>query len=192
MQKKIDINDLDIPKNDIECWNRYPKHKWVYDKSRLFEAQNIEWSPFTRDHLPDHVYTFDIDTETSIPGVYYLGGRICYKKLNERELINQVYILKGEIKLLQHFDARSKLQLDTTIGDVELRINAFVTLYFQKFSGVVTFETDGNQIIRAKLRPEPGIIPNSENVKLYKRIYKKVELDISGHTDRSLHEIIAS
>jgi hypothetical protein len=172
MNKKIDLTDIDIPKDDIECWERYPKHRWVYELSRLLDAQNIRWSPYEVDSLSERELNIKLETERIIvrqPGFIYL------KKSQGQHMFSELYITKGEIKLIRQIDPGTKKELSSLIGEVELRINAFVTLYFQKFTGVITVETFGNEIHRIKLRPlnDISLEANQEVVKLMKRIYKR-------------------
>lgn len=174
MNKKTDTLELDIPKDDIECWERYPKHHWVYDLSRLLDAQSIKWSPFSDDRFPDREINMILASNKAVvrqPGFIYTN------RSNGRHMFTELYITKGEIKLMRHIDPETNTELDDLIGEVELRINAFSTLYFQKFTGVITLETYGNEIVRVCLKPHDAIIQetNQEVIKLLKRIYKKVD-----------------
>lgn len=191
MHKKTDLNELDIPKDDIECWERYPKHRWVYDLSRLLDAQNIEWSPYEVESMPDREINIKLISDkpnTRQPGFIYL------KKPEGRHITTEVYIAKGEIKLMRHIDPTSRLEMETLFGELELRLNSFVTRYFQKFTGVITVETLGNVMARIRLSGESDINreTNQEVVKLIKRIYKKTDITLNGLTDRILQETIAS
>lgn len=189
MHRKTENIELDIPRDDIECWERYPKHHWVYDMSRLLDAQSIKWAPYEAQGLTWATPNIVLQTEELMckPGIIYTkmpeGQRMC----------TEVYIIKGEIKLMRHIDPKTGL-IDALIGGIELRINAFVTLYFTKFTGVITVETYGNDIYRIQLKPYSGLAltTNADIVKLTKRIYKKTDLSVSGLTDRSLHETLAS
>jgi len=191
MHKKTDTFDLDIPKDDIECWERYPKHRWVYDLSRLLDAQHIDWSPFEVPHLVNRELNLRLESETAIvkqPGLIYTktpaGDHLC----------TEIYISKGEIKYMRHLDPISSKELVGLIGELELRLSAFVTMHFAKFVGVITCETHGNDIFRIQLRPysDLSLTTNSEAVKLAKRIYKRTDSSLSGLTDRILHETLAS
>lgn len=191
MNKKVDTNEFDIPKDDIECWGKYPKYRWIYDLSRLLEAQNISWSPFEDDHLPDRELNMELISEKPLirqPGYIYIN------KPTGRYTITEMYIIKGEIKLMRHIDDTNGKEIESLFGEVELRLNAFATLYFQKFTGVVTAETYGNEIFRLRLRPysSSGVDANPEVNKLIKRIYKKSDLIVNGLSDRALHESLAS
>lgn len=191
MHRKTDNFDFDIPIDDIECWERYPKHRWVYERSRLFDAQNIKWSPYDVEFLPDRELNIEMQTSRTIirqPGYIYT------KKAAGQKMFTELYIIKGEIKLMRHINHKTGEELPALIGEVELRLNAFVTLYFQKFTGVVGVETYTNEIYRIQLRPHVDISneTNQEVVKLAKRIYKKSDATVIGLTDRAIHEALTS
>lgn len=190
MHKKTDILDLDIPKDDIECWERYPKHHWVYDLSRLLDAQNIKWSPYEVTSLPDRELNMRLETDQTC---IRQPGYIFVKRPDLPVTITEVYITKGEIKLMRHLDALTKKELQGLIGEIELRISAFVTIYFQKFTGVISVESLGPDIYSMRLKPysELSQETNAEVIKLIKRIFKKTETVI-GLKDRALHESLAS
>lgn len=190
MNKRLDMHDLDIPKDDIECWERYSKHRWIFDLSRVLDAQNIKWSPYEIDDLPNKELNIKLQ---SLKPIICHPGFIYTRKPDAHFAITEMYIIKGEIKLLRHLD-QSGSELNTIFGDVELRLNAFVTLYFQKFTGVVTTETWGNEIFRIKLCPYGNINHETNNdvIKLIRRIYKKNDLNLHGLTDRPLQEALAS
>jgi hypothetical protein len=191
MHKKPDTQELNIPKDDIECWDRYPKHHWVYDLSRLLDAQNIKWSPYDNNVLPDRELNIDMISRKILirqPGYIYT------KKPEDQHMYTELYIIKGDIKFIRHIDPITNNVFGSLIGEVELRLNAFITLYFQKFTGVITAETYANEIFRIRLRPLIDIAneTNQEVIKLIKRIYKRTDITLSGLTDRVLHETLTS
>ena len=191
MQKKIDISELDIPHDDVEAWERYPKYNWVYDLSRLLDAQHIKWSPFRTETLDTKMVNMKLESRTHIA---FQSGYIYVKALEGNEIITEVYITKGEIKLMRHIDKKTRKEIQGVIGEIELRLSAFSTLYFQKFTGVITTESVGNDIYSIRLRPysELAIDANTEVVKLTKRIYKKIDLHVTGLTDQVFRESFAS
>jgi len=191
MNKKFDLTDIDYPKDDIECWERYPKYRWVYELSRLLDAQNIKWSPFEVDSLPDRELNIDLQTNQTLvrqPGFIYM------KKSEGIHMFSELYVTKGEIKNFRHISPETGEEISQLIGEVELRISAFMTLYFQKFTGVLTFETHGNEIFRIRLKPHVDISleANQDVIKLAKRIYKRTDTTVHGLTDRVIHETLAS
>jgi len=177
MQKKSYIQDLNIPKDDVECWDRYPKHHWVYDLSRLLDAQHVKWSPFKTDLFQHKMVNMDL---LSISDISLEPAYIYIEELEGLNVITEVYISKGEIKLLRHFDKDSKEEMDTFIGNVELRINAFISMHFQKFSGIITVESLKGYIIAICLRPYSELTTDISNDihRLTKKIYKKTDLTI--------------
>lgn len=191
MHRKTDTQDFDIPKDDIECWERYPKHRWVYELSRLLDSQNIKWTPFESEGLTDRELNIEM---VSYAPIIRQPGYIYTKKPEGQHLLTEVYVTKGEIKLMRHLDPKTRLELPALIGEVELRLSAFITLYFQKFTGVMGIETYANEIFRIQLRPHLDITQetNQEVVKLAKRIYKRIDITVHGLADRSLQESLAS
>lgn len=190
MHRKLEIVNLDIPVDDYECWNRYPRHRWVYDLSRLLDAQNLKWSPFEENGLQREI-NYKFYTKSPIirqPGYIYI------EPPNGEYLVTEVYILRGEIKLMRHINPVTKKSLSALTGNIEIRINAFVSLYFSKFTGVVSIETVGNQIYRISLRPFIDLQEEEdiEVIKNAKRVYKKYDILLSGPSDQVLRKEIAS
>ena len=191
MHRRTDTQELNIPKDDIECWERYPKHHWMYDLSRLLDVQNIKWSPFEDPDLPDRELNIEMISSRAIvrqPGYIYI------KKQEGPRMYTELYIVNGEIKKMRHINPETFKELDSLNGEIELRLNAFTTLHFQKFTGIITAETYANEIFRIRLRPYTSLDTetNQEITKLAKRIYKKTDIILSGLTDRVLHETLTS
>jgi len=191
MQKKTDTSELDIPKDDIDCWERYPKHHWVYDLSRLLDAQHIGWSPYEVSMYPYRELNMKLVSEMTVIRQF---GFIYIKPPEGDHLITEVYITKGEVKIIRHIDQNTGKELPNLVGEVELRLSAFVTLHFAKFTGVITCETHGHDIHRIQLRAysDLSLTTDSEIIKLTKRIYKRTDITLNGLTDRILHESLAS
>lgn len=189
MNKKLILKDLDIPATDMECWERYPKHRWVYESTRLLDSQNITWSLFSTKTHGSAVKCIDIDSNEA-----YKTGEIFVKAPHGVHMLTEVFIVKGEIKHIRHIDPTSRAVQSQIIGEVELRLNAFVTLHFQKFTGIITAETYSNEIYRIQLKSqsELGQETNIEIIKLLKRIYKKTDLTLSGLTDQVFQVSLAS
>lgn len=191
MHKKDSV-ELDIPVDDIDCWNKYPKYRWVYDVSRLLDMQNVKWSPFATDMLQTRIVNMQFKTTTEIlhtPAYIYIESH------TGTSLTTEVYVIKGEIKLLRHIDKSTQIETSDLIGNIELRINAFISMHFHKFTGVITIESVGNNIMSVRLMSDSNLVisTNIEISKLIKRIYKKNDVvHINGLADQLLHESLNS
>jgi hypothetical protein len=189
MHRRTDTQELNIPVDDIECWDRYPKHRWVYDLSRLFDAQNIKWSPFMTDTLQETIPNMYLESQKE---VIYSPGIIFINKPEGTHVFTELYITKGEIKLSRYIDKDTNTEIQDFMGNIELRINAFVTIHFQKFTGIITVESIGNDIMSIRLRPYSDISFNADLMRLAKRIYKKTDITLIGLTDQVIRETLTS
>lgn len=174
MNKQTDMQELDIPGDDIDCWERYPKHNWVYDTSRLLDSQGIKWCPYETSIFTEKKLNINLE---SSKGVTQYPGYIYTKKTVGDNITTEVYIVKGEIKFIRHV----RPSFIPLVGEIELRINAFVSLHLQKFTGIITVDTQSHEIYRIGLRPHTDSIyeTNQEVVKLLKRIYKRTDITIT-------------
>jgi hypothetical protein len=191
VNKKLETQEFNIPNDDIECWERYPKHRWVYDLSRLLDAQNIKWSPFATDSLTVKESNMRLVSNKSVISD---TGYIYVQRANTDYIITELYIVKGEIKLIRYVDPATGANLSSLHGNTELRLNAFVSLYFQKFTGVFTAKMISDEIYGAFLRPYLGITyeSNQDIIKLVRRIYKKSSITVNGLTDQVHQELLAT
>lgn len=172
-----------IPSTDKEAWEQYNTLNWVYDTQRLLDAQHIKWSPFYgcpfRYAIPIHHFDNEVliieDNPIMLVGDKIPGKVFIENPGIEKHRFTETVIVKGEIKMvIQTEDNLSPT--NSLVGEAELRIYAFVTMYFQKFSGCASFETYGNEIYATKLRPTSSMLPNYEAdvPKLLKRHLKRV------------------
>lgn len=165
-------NNLDIPIDDIDCWTRYPKYRWVYELTRLLDSQNVKWLPYENKEMQNKMPNIELHTvnHTSI-----LQSYIYTEDFSTNRYIAEAYILKGEIKLLRYFNKTDMSLIEDQTGNLSLRVNAFVSMHFKKYTGVISVEFANNTITSIKLRSrsELGISTNDIIIKLIRRIYKK-------------------
>lgn len=184
MQKKIDTQDLDIPVDDIECWNRYPKYNWVYDLSRLLDAQHIKWSPFAKEDMQTLAANMFLESSNNVP---YVPAYIYLVPPVGKQLIVEAYLVKGEVKHMRFADKDTKNIITESTGNAELRISAFIAIHFQKFTGVISAEIIGSNIYSIKLKPHPELALTAPIIlKVIRRIYKKNDNLIDVSDIRSL------
>lgn len=171
-----------IPQNDIEAWLQYPRLNWVYDTQRLLDAQHTPWTPFYGCSFDQSVPIHHFDQELLIEDAPYLGqgdlrtGHVFVEKPEfEKRRFTETVIVKGEIKMSMQTDDNVSIT-ENFIGEAELRIYAFATMYLQKFTGCASFETYGNIIYAVRLCPTKSMLPHYERdiPKLLKRHLKRV------------------
>jgi hypothetical protein len=166
MTKLHILTHLDIPLTDAECWERYPKHRWVFQSARLLDIQHIDWALTKAEEFPDKINNFNIDIPDYDPGSIFV-------KLQEGiEVTSIVYLIRGEIKYITH-QIPDKYEIE---GSTELRINAFIALYFQRFTGIISFVSSNTNITAIKLCPTDtylNSIKDTNQLKLIHRIYRK-------------------
>jgi len=134
--------NVDIPLDDMTAYTMYPKYNWVYSTSRLFDMQNIEWSPFPTGSLIQSHTEFPINGDTTC--------QIYTKELAGDKLTTDVAVLKGHIVWAAHH--KGDELLEDLRGDVELVISALSTLHFKKFAGIISVDTIGTRITGVRLR----------------------------------------
>ncbi len=171
-----------IPISDIECWTKYTKFRWVYESTRLLDAQSIAWSPVPTDTLTHSVPYLTLADISDAGSIYIEPAQITLKA--------EAYVTRGDIKHIRYYDSA------TEHGGIELRINAFVALYFKKFTGVIGFEIADTKFLRIQLRPFDIPKQNSElvEIKLLRKIYKNEQVTYkgSGVPEPELRDIITS
>ena len=160
------LDDYNIPDTDKECWDRYPKFNWVYNRTKLFDAQHMPWQPFQGNNFSQELDTFTIEHN----GCIYVPDS---EELHLAPLHTEAIVQTGELKWFSH--VIDSVFTEEVIGEVDLRINAFVTLYLQKFTGAVSFRTRSNHIYEITLSPTKSLLPIYPIVaiKLLKKVYKK-------------------
>jgi hypothetical protein len=187
---KLDTTQLTyVPEDDIDCWEKYPKHKWTYESGRLFDSQHIKWSPYETEIFNQRMLSIQLSSNKPLvrqPGFIWIKDTI------GSELMTEVYIIRGEIKHMHH--VHNQVVLETLNGDIELRLSAFVSLYFKKFTGVISVKTISNEIHKISLRPHRDLSEekNSDIIKLLKRIYKKTDISINGPEDQAISILLTS
>lgn len=195
MTKKHERLSLDIPVDDIECWEKYPKYRWVYELTRLLDSQGISWSPYETNlhqYRALNIYLQSNSLNPRFPGFIFVQSP------EENPVLAEVYVIKGEIKHVRYPELDATIHYPDISGKTELKVNAFTSIHLSKFTGVFVAEIVNDVIYRVRLRPHRDLSNNSEIRKLLSRIYKKssiissVSQLSSDPSDRVLRESVAS
>ena len=167
-----DITDIiteKSPKTNIEAWVEYPKFNKVQQTSALFDFQHVEWQPFEDDQFNISHPAFNIDG---------YEGNIYTKPLRGDDLTTYVAVNKGDIKWIAH-TPRGTFEFEDQIrGSLELRIGAFVTTVYKKFSGIISFDSVGDNVVAVNMnisKDFAGAITDDELTKNIKRLYSRRE-----------------
>jgi len=174
------LNTHNIPTNDVEAWEKYTKLNWMYSTARVLEAQSVAWCPFKTEKLSHYIRAYSNDTQTlsikdNTNSLGKSGGANIFVAPTEGNHVRtEAVIQNGHVKWLAHIEDGEFVS--DIIGEIDLRINAFATLYFKKFHGFVSFETIGNTVYGVKLHPTVELMDKypEEATKLLKRVYRRI------------------
>jgi len=149
------------PEANKDAWTLYTKYNRVQQTSVLFDFQHVEWSPFEDSNYTLKHTAFNIED--------YVGD-IYTAELTGDSLSTAVAVNKGDIKWIMHYNEKTLIPLNDIRGSLELRIGAFVTTAFKKFSGIVTFKSIGDDIVAIDLKVDDKFIESLDDEELNKNI----------------------
>ncbi len=162
---------INIPINDLDAWQRYPKYRWIYNKILLCEFQNIKCAP-----MPILPTKFPVILKP-ITNLYGMGLNMA--KINNKEefyehwysnnfwmeffegeqLSYDIIVLKGKIKFYTCYlgdkDKKTigKFQswesVERELPDI---VKQLIDQKLKDYSGVINVETIDGNIIEAHLR----------------------------------------
>jgi hypothetical protein len=167
-----DITDIiaeKSPRTSVEAWTQYPKFNKVQQTSILFDFQHVEWQPFADDKFNVEHDAYNIEGYT---------GKIYTKELKGDELTTYVAINKGEIKWIAHAPKGTYAFEEEIRGSLELRIGAFITTVYKKFSGIVSFDSVGDDVVAVNMHINKDFaeaITDEDLAKNIKRLYSRRE-----------------
>jgi hypothetical protein len=149
------------PRKNKDAWTLYTKYNRIQQTSVLFDFQQVAWSPFKDDGHPMKHNAFNIEG--------YVGD-IYTAEMAGDELTTAVAVNKGDIKWITHYDQNTLVQEDDIRGSLELRIGAFVTAAFKKFSGILSFKSIGDDVVAIDLKVDEKFILSLKDEELNKNI----------------------
>ena len=134
--------------------------KWACETTKILDAQKLGWSLYYGDKNE-----FIIDAFNYGDGVHYdpsinqqssYTGKIFTQELRGDEVFTDVILQKGNIKYMSH--RRGLDLIDGELGDVILKINSFIYLNFNKYTGYLRFQNIGKYVISISLHIDRKII----------------------------------
>lgn len=152
-EKAIPICLDDVAKN--------PKLHWACQTTNILDDQHISWSLVTDGKHPMAINAFNYGTGVTISkvsprdGVLFFGN-IFVEDIDGDYLFTDIVMHKGNIKNITHRAGNDIIWAQN--GDLFLKINAFINMHFNKYTGYICFQSKGRSIISISLHVTPGII----------------------------------
>lgn len=131
--------------------------KWSCSTTKILDAQKIEWSLF---YSPDHNHMVDafnygdgVQYDTCVNEASTMVGRVFIPELHGNAGWADTVIHKGDIKDVKFRDLHGNVLDD--MGDLYLKMNAFIRLNMNKYTGYVQFQCIGKSIISMSFHIDP-------------------------------------
>jgi hypothetical protein len=165
-------DDVVIPTDDPDCWHLFPRHRWIYDKLRIAETQDLAAGPhgvmppafpvFSKPIL--NLRGMGIGSRV-IPSAaelehHYQPGHMWMPLLDGPHVSTDCAVLDGELMwsrqatgvpwdegMFRHWTIHA-------VSDpaLEGRLAEWVGRHMQGYTGMMNFETIGGVVIEAHLR----------------------------------------
>lgn len=172
----------DIPKTDIEAYLKYPKLQSVYQIRNLLELQKVHCSLINENaeqwQVPDFSFDFSRILIRQPPNNIksnFLLGYFFSEPLKGDSFHADVAILKGNVMWSQSFAYTPELTLiDKEIsGNLDLKLNALVTMLLHKFTGLIEIEIKGEVIVCIHLKPRAIHLYSDDRKEQISKLYNK-------------------
>lgn len=165
-------DDVLIPTDDPDCWNWYPRYRWVYDKLKIAESQRIACGPHGVSPSSFPVFSKPI---VNLKGMamgtrlmrtageldsHYVPGHMWMENLEGAHVSTDCAITDGKACWFRHAAGEPGPQgtfrhwtiyaaEDTCLED---SLAAWIAREMVGYTGMMNFETIGGRIIEAHLR----------------------------------------
>lgn len=161
-----------ISTDDLDSYQLYPEHRWIYNKLAVAESQGLPCGP--HGIMPESFPVFSkpiynlrgmgIDTHVLHSAEQYLTemdpGHMWCELLKGEHLSTDVAVVKGEAVWWRHVHGKpgphQTFDYWTVLADrrpeVEAYCGAWIKKYFANYTGMMNLETIGARIIEGHLR----------------------------------------
>ena len=164
--------DVDIPTEDADAWQWYPRHRWVYDKIAVATSQGLAAGPHG---VPPAAFPVFSKPMVNLKGMgvgscilcsdadyerHYAPGHMWMALLAGRHVSTDVAVVDGEPRWWRHVTGApgSDGTFDhwtvhaTPDPALEGYCGAWIRAHLAGYSGIVNLETIGGRIIEVHLR----------------------------------------
>ena len=162
----------DIPTEDADCWQWFPKHRWVYDKLAVALSQGLDAGPHGTPPPRFPVFSKPIVTlkgrgvGSRILGSHddyvrhYAPGHFWMTLLDGRHVSSDTAVVDGEPRWWRHVTGKpageGTFDYWTVHAEpdaaIEARCGAWVRHHLTGYTGMLNLETIGGVIIEVHLR----------------------------------------
>jgi len=167
-----------IPRT-VEEASRLKNIKWACETTKILDAQKINWSLYYNGKNQHKIDAFNygdgVVYDLSINQCKTMVGKIYTQEMTGDEIYTDVVLQKGTIKYMSHREGTNLIEGE--IGDILLKINSFIYLNFNKFTGYVRFQNIGKYVVSITLHVDQDVLD------LYGKDWENKLLDVySGKT----------
>ena len=165
--------ELNIPKNNHECVERYPHLKHLYITTNVLSWGKKPWDfSDTLNGTLVPLVTLDLENSDSI-SKSVSGYHVYTENLDlSCEVLSDVVVHRGECRNFISYSTDNEITELTP--DTEVIIRAFAIEHLRKFTGIVSFRTVHKSLYSLSLKPNTDIIDlyNDEMIKSLRKYYK--------------------
>jgi len=165
-------DDVAIPTDDPDCWQLFPRHRWVYDKLRVAETQGLAAGP--HGVMPPAFPVFSKPV-TNLKGMglgsrviataadlehHYQPGHMWMPLLTGAHVSTDCAVEHGRIAWVRHATGvpwddgmfRYWTIHAAAMPELERGLSQWVSAHMAGYTGMMNFETIGRTIIEVHLR----------------------------------------
>lgn len=169
------ISDEDrarIPTDDVYAWEKFPQHRWVYNKLMIAESQGLECGPHGVQPPRFPVFSKPMmnlrgmgkDSRVFMSSEAYQAGmtpgHFWSTYLRGRHISTDLAVVKGKIAWMCHAEGMPGIVgtfdywhiLPYSIPDLDAWLSSWLGRHLSDFTGMLNIETIDNRIIEVHLR----------------------------------------
>jgi len=165
-------DDVNIPTEDADAWEWYPKYRWIYDKLRIAESQGVACGPHG---VPPRRYPVFSKPVFNLKGMgvgshaianaaeldrHYAPGHFWTELFEGEHVSTDCAVARGLAQWSRHATGKpfgeGMFDVWTVHAerrpDLEAYLGAWIGRHLPGYTGMLNFETIGGRIIEAHLR----------------------------------------
>lgn len=161
-----------LPTDDVAAWEKFPEHRWVYDKLRIAQSQGLEAAPHGVRPNRFPVFSKPImnlrgmgrDSRVVMSSEAYdagmVPGHFWMTYLRGRHISTDIAVLGGKVVWSRHAEGMPGIVgtfdywhlLPYAMPDLDVYLSSWIERNLGDFTGMMNIETIDNRIIEVHLR----------------------------------------